>query len=121
LVALRFFFSSLRAKKTAEGFCESFKLELRSVSVGYGATPVLRGVELTVGEGELVVLAGPNGSGKTTLLKTAGGLLAPLEGKVLVNGKDVSHLKLKECAALTAFLFQVRESPWPFTVRKTVA
>jgi len=96
-------------------------LELRSVSVGYGSTRVLCGVDLTVEEGELVILAGPNGSGKTTLLKTAGGLLAPLEGEVLVSGKDVSHLKLKERAALTAFLFQVRESPWPFTVRETVA
>jgi iron complex transport system ATP-binding protein len=96
-------------------------LELRSVSVGYGGKPLLRGVNLTVEEGELVVLAGPNGSGKTTLLKTAGGLLAPLEGEVLVNGKNVGRLKLKERAALTAFLFQVRESPWPFTVRETVA
>jgi iron complex transport system ATP-binding protein len=96
-------------------------LELRSVSAGYGGTPVLRGVNLTVGEGELVVLAGPNGSGKTTLLKTAGGLLAPLEGQVLANGKDLYSLKLKERAALAAFLFQVRESPWPFTVRETVA
>jgi iron complex transport system ATP-binding protein len=96
-------------------------LELRSVSVGYGNTPVLRGIDLTVEEGELVVLAGPNGSGKTTLLKTAGGLLSPLEGKVLANGKDLYYLKLKERAAFTAFLFQVRESPWPFTVRETVA
>jgi ABC-type cobalamin/Fe3+-siderophores transport system ATPase subunit len=99
----------------------SHSLELRAVSAGYGGKPVLRGVDLTVGEGELVVLAGPNGSGKTTLLKTSGGLLAPLEGKAFAKGKDLYHLKLKERAALTAFLFQVRESPWPFTVRETVA
>ena len=102
-------------------------LELRSVSAGYNfnrsrrAEPVLRDIDLSVEEGELLVLAGPNGSGKTTLLKTAGGLLAPIAGKVTVNGKDISLMKHKERASLTAFLFQVRETPWPFTVRETVA
>ena len=108
-------------------------LELRGVSAGYdhsqsfknsGAPKkrsVIRNIDLTVNEGELVVLAGPNGSGKTTLLKTAGGLLAPMEGSVAVNGKDISTLKRRERAALTAFLFQVRDSPWPFTVREVVA
>lgn len=108
-------------------------LELRGVSAGYGngrgndgprgiqKKAAIGNVDLLVEEGELVVLAGPNGSGKTTLLKTAGGLLAPMEGRVAVNGKDVSTLKRRERAALTAFLFQVRDSPWPFTVRETIA
>jgi iron complex transport system ATP-binding protein len=108
----------------------NLELELRSVQAGYNSgrgfngrqdRPVLRNIDLSVGEGELLVLAGPNGSGKTTLLKTAGGLLAPQEGRVTVNGKDIRGLKLKERAALTAFLFQVREEPWPFSVRETVA
>ena len=102
------------------------KLELRGVSAGYGArgsrvTPTLRDINLSVEEGELLVLAGPNGSGKTTLLKTAGGLLPPLEGKVTINGKEIGTLKARERAALTAILFQVRDTPWPFTVRETVA
>jgi len=112
-------------------------LELRGISAGYqkspaawrkpdnagadAVRPVLCGIDLSVGEGELLVLAGPNGSGKTTLLKTAGGLLAPLEGKVTINGKETGKLKPRERAGLTAFLFQVRDSPWPFTVRETVA
>ena len=96
------------------------KLELHNVSAGYGK-PALHKVNLSVGQGELLVLAGPNGSGKTTLLKTAGGLLAPLEGTVTINGKEIGALALRERAALTAMLFQVRETPWPFTVRETVA
>jgi iron complex transport system ATP-binding protein len=97
------------------------RLELRGVSAGYAGNPVIRGVDLSVREGELLVLAGPNGSGKTTLLKTAGGILPPLAGSVAVNGKEISRLKPRERAALTAILFQVRDSPWPFTVRETVS
>jgi len=82
---------------------------------------VIRNINISVGEGELLVLAGPNGSGKTTLLKTAGGLLKPLEGKVTINGKDIGRMKPRERAVHTAFLFQNRDSPWPFTVRETVA
>ena len=104
-------------------------LELRNLSAGYtrsagrGACgkPVLKGIDLRIEEGELLVLAGPNGSGKSTLLKTAGGLLPPLEGSVTVNGRESGALRPRERAALTAILFQVRDTPWPFTVRQTIA
>jgi len=100
-------------------------LELRGISAGYNTggrnRVVVRNVDLSVSEGELLVLAGPNGSGKTTLIKIAGGLLTPLEGKVKIDGKEPGRMKPKARAAYTAFLFQVRDSPWPFTVRETVA
>jgi iron complex transport system ATP-binding protein len=76
---------------------------------------------LSVKKGELLALAGPNGSGKTTLLKTAGGFLPPLGGSVTINTRDIRGIKPRERAALTAFLFQNSDSPWPFTVRETVA
>ena len=104
-------------------------LEMKNVSAGYSVSvryrgrrgkPALSGIDLTVKEGELLVLAGPNGSGKTTLLKTAAGLLPPMEGSVIINGRDAAELKPRERAAFTAFLFQVRDSPWPFTVRETI-
>jgi ABC-type branched-subunit amino acid transport system ATPase component len=53
----------------------------------------LRGVTLSVGEGEIVGLIGPNGSGKTTLLNLISGVLAPTSGKIFVGDRDATRLK----------------------------
>jgi branched-chain amino acid transport system ATP-binding protein len=66
-------------------------LVLQDVRSGYGATEVLRGVDLTVPSGQVVALLGPNGAGKTTLLRTCSGLLRPSSGRVLVDGHDVTQ------------------------------
>ena len=65
-------------------------LELRDLSFGYGAAPVLAGIDLTVPEGELVSLVGPSGSGKTTLLRLAAGLERPSRGAVRWRGAPVA-------------------------------
>jgi branched-chain amino acid transport system ATP-binding protein len=65
-------------------------LELRGVNAGYGATTVVRGVDLVVPDGAVVALLGPNGAGKTTLLKIGSALLAPQAGSLLFDGKDVT-------------------------------
>src|SRR5687767_10424659 len=52
----------------------------------YGANEALKGVDLTVGEGELVGLLGPNGAGKSTLVKIACGLVRPTSGSVVLSG-----------------------------------
>ncbi len=71
-------------------------IELKDVTRTYGsgptATSALRGVSLTVGEGQLVALRGRSGSGKTTLLNIAGGLDRPDSGTVRVDGKDVTAM-----------------------------
>ena len=69
-------------------------LELRDLSFGYGAAPVLAGIDLTVPEGELVSLVGPSGSGKTTLLRLAAGLERPSRGAVRWRGAPVAGLSL---------------------------
>jgi branched-chain amino acid transport system ATP-binding protein len=66
-------------------------LVLQDVRSGYGATEVLRGVDLTVPSGQVVALLGPNGAGKTTLLRTCSGLLPPTSGRVLVDDHDVTR------------------------------
>lgn len=64
-------------------------LQVINVVKRFGKVEALKGVSLSVDKGEIVSLLGPNGAGKTTLLKTIVGVLAPDEGEVLVNGRDV--------------------------------
>ena len=65
-------------------------LELRGVDAGYGATTVVRGVDLVVPDGSVVALLGPNGAGKSTLLKIGSALLAPQTGSLFFDGQDVT-------------------------------
>ena len=75
-------------------------LELTGVTAGYGNVPVLHGVDLSVGDGELVVLLGLNGAGKTTTLLTVAGLLPDWSGEIVYDGRprgseDVRRLVAK--------------------------
>jgi branched-chain amino acid transport system ATP-binding protein len=65
-------------------------LTLHSVTAGYGETTVLREVDFTVGDGEVVALLGPNGAGKTTLLRTATGFVKPRSGRVEFCDDDLT-------------------------------
>jgi len=64
-------------------------LAIRNLHFSYDNVPVLRGIDLRVGRGELVALMGRNGSGKTTLLKCIVGLLRPRQGKIELAGKSL--------------------------------
>jgi putative ABC transport system ATP-binding protein len=88
-------------------------LELEAVTKTYGEqppVPALRGVNLTVRQGELVAIVGPSGSGKTTLLHVMGTLERPTSGSVRIDGVDVDRLDDRRLAALRArrigFVFQ---------------
>jgi branched-chain amino acid transport system ATP-binding protein len=67
-------------------------LELKNIDASYGFLQVLWGVSLTVEEGEFVGLIGPNGAGKTTTMRTIAGLLTPLDGEVLFNGRRMNEV-----------------------------
>ncbi|SDF54933.1 ABC transporter ATP-binding protein [Halorientalis regularis] len=65
-------------------------LEVDGVRAGYDSTPILRNVDLSVEEGEIVGVMGKNGVGKSTLVKTIVGLVEPDEGTVRFDGRDVT-------------------------------
>lgn len=67
-------------------------LRLEGLQAGYGNIPVLRGIDLEVGEGELVTLVGGNGAGKTTTLRVISGLLRPWSGAVSLDGTRIDRL-----------------------------
>ncbi|KAB1073214.1 ABC transporter ATP-binding protein [Methylobacterium planeticum] len=67
-------------------------LEIRSLSSGYGGPPVLDEVCLDLRPGEIVTVVGSNGAGKTTLLNTVAGLLRPVAGRILLDGRPIAGL-----------------------------
>ncbi|MBI3361486.1 MAG: ABC transporter ATP-binding protein, partial [Chloroflexi bacterium] len=71
-------------------------LEVENVHTYYGNIHALKGVSLTVNEGEIVTLIGANGAGKSTMLKTISGLLRPREGTIRLAGEEMSHYKAHE-------------------------
>ena len=67
-------------------------LEIKDLNVFYGAIHALKGISLSVDEGELVSLIGANGAGKTTTLHTISGLLTAASGSITLDGKDLQKV-----------------------------
>ena len=85
-------------------------IEVKNIIKRYGNLEVLKGVSVTIGDGEIVSIVGPSGAGKTTLLQIIGTLDKPDSGSVLFDGTDVLSLKDKELARFRnrniGFVFQ---------------
>ena len=65
-------------------------LELQNIAKHFGDTDVLNGISISIGKGEFITLLGPSGCGKTTTLRIIAGLETPDEGRVILNGQDVT-------------------------------
>ncbi|MBB1491487.1 sulfate/molybdate ABC transporter ATP-binding protein [Paracoccus sp. MC1854] len=94
-------------------------IEIAQMTKSFGRTEVLRGIDLTVADGELVALLGPSGSGKTTLLKIIAGLEWPDAGRLAVDGAD--WLKLDPQDRRIGFVFQNYALFPHMTVRDNIA
>ena len=89
-------------------------MELNKVKKSYQQgkieVPALRGIDLTVEEGEFTIIFGPSGCGKTTLLNMLGCLDTPTEGEICLNGRKISDLSKKDLAMIRrydiGFIFQ---------------
>lgn len=68
-------------------------LDVRQVRGGYGESDILKGVDLAVEPGEIVVIIGPNGAGKSTLMKAVFGLVPLRFGVVAIDGEDITNAK----------------------------
>ena len=71
-------------------------LEVRGLQVAYGGINAVKGIDMSIGEGELVCLIGANGAGKTTTLKTISGLRKVSSGAILFDGQDISKVPAHE-------------------------
>lgn len=94
-------------------------LEVNNLSVGYPGRTVLGDVSLAVRPGRVLVLLGPNGCGKSTLLRTLPGLLPPLGGEILLDGKPLGDYSPRQAAQKIAYLPQSRAVP-SITARRMV-
>ncbi len=76
------------------------RLEIKDLHVHYGKIEAIKGVSVTVNEGEIVTLIGANGAGKTTMLKTISGLRPVSSGQIIFNGEDISKMPAHKRADL---------------------
>ena len=97
---------------------------LSNITKSFGSLQVLRGIDLTVGDSEMVSIVGPSGAGKTTLLQIIGTLDRPDTGSVVIDGTDVFRLREKALSAFRnthiGFVFQFHQLLPEFTAEENV-
>ena len=79
------------------------RLQLEGIKTGYNRLPVAKDLSFSVAERELFALLGPSGAGKTTILKTIAGLLTPIDGRIFINGDDVTATAAEHRDAVLIF------------------
>ena len=96
------------------------ELTLKHVTCGYGTTPILKDVSLTLRQGEIVCILGPNGIGKTTIFRSVLGFLKLLEGEVLLDGVPRDRMRARDFAKCVGYVPQSHEPPFPYSVPDVV-
>ena len=99
-------------------------IQTEGITKSFGSLQVLKGIDLTIGEGEIVAIIGPSGAGKTTLLQIIGTLDAPDSGKLYINGTETVRLSEEKLAAFRnrniGFVFQFHQLLPEFTALENV-
>lgn len=99
-------------------------IQLYDIRKSFGTLQVLKGIDLTINQGEIVSIVGPSGAGKTTLLQIIGTLDRPDSGRVLFGGIDVSVYNEKQLSAFrnqhVGFVFQFHQLLPEFTAVENV-
>jgi lipoprotein-releasing system ATP-binding protein len=99
-------------------------IQTSGITKAYGSLRVLKGIDLSINDREVVSIVGASGAGKTTLLQIIGTLDKPDDGKILYNGSDISRLKGKSLALFRnkniGFVFQFHQLLPEFTALENV-
>ena len=95
-------------------------LVVRDLTAGHGDTPVLKGIDLEVGPGEIVAVLGPNGAGKTTLLRTIAGFHQQRSGTITVAGRPAASRPHQRARQGVAFVAEDRHVLRGLTVRQSL-
>ena len=96
-------------------------LQTADLTAGYGGSPVIHGISLSVAPGEVVSIVGPNGSGKSTLLKSIVGVVETLSGRVIIGEVDVTGRRSEDIARMgVGYVPQVDDVFAPLTVRENL-
>ena len=99
-------------------------ITLKKITKSFGALQVLKGIDLTINDGEVVSIVGPSGAGKTTLLQIIGTLDCPDSGSILFDQTDVSRLSERQLSAFRnthiGFVFQFHQLLPEFTAIENV-
>lgn len=99
-------------------------IQLKNITKSFGSLQVLRGIDLSVEEGQVVSIVGPSGAGKTTLLQIMGTLDKADSGQVIINGHDISALNQKKLSRFRnkhlGFVFQFHQLLPEFTALENI-
>lgn len=99
-------------------------IEIKNIKKSFGELQVLKGIDLSIGKGEIVSIVGPSGAGKTTLLQIIGTLDKPDEGNIMIDGVDVSHMNKKKLSDFRnkhiGFVFQFHQLLPEFTALENI-
>lgn len=94
-------------------------LEVNNLSFSYHhRRTIFRGVDFNVAQGEILSILGPNGSGKTTLLNCLANLYSPDSGEILLNGRPMSKMNLRQVARVIGYVPQIHTPAYAFSVRE---
>src|SRR4030042_2146068 len=96
-------------------------LEVRNLRAGYGSGDVVRDIDISLETGEFACILGPNGAGKSTLIKALQGLLKDVTGEIGIDGEDLFRLTRREVAGKIAFVPQIADLTFDFSVLEVVA
>ena len=99
-------------------------IQIENITKSFGDLQVLKGVNLSIGKGEVVSIVGPSGAGKTTLLQIIGTLDKPDAGSIRFNGEELTRLGSKRLAAFRnkhiGFVFQFHQLLPEFTALENI-